>query len=45
MNTAARAFDHGSWFQGSLKKIPLSRESWGMLILIAMMLVSAVSVV
>lgn len=45
MNAAARALNRGSWFHGSLRKMELSTESWGMLVLISLMLVSAFAVV
>ena len=45
MNAAARAFHRGSWFQGSIRKMELSTESWGILVLISLMLISAFAVV
>lgn len=45
MNAASRALNRGNWFQGNLRKMELSTESWGILVLLTLMLISAFAVV
>ena len=45
MNAAARTLEREYWFQGSLKRLPLSRELIGVIVLVCLMLISAFAVV
>lgn len=45
MNAAARTLDQGNWFRGNIKTITISRESFGVVVLVMAVLLSALAVV